>query len=308
MIKYYKLDEKRNKGLIDEIWVYSHPYASMWESILGGPGAFYCNSSPLVETGFQKITAIMGLNFERGIDCAMESFGHRSESIMFYVFGRWNCRHPDRNAWEAFTTIHKDVPNEAHIGNIHYPCNGKSDYDFGNRDSVPSYADNWQRYPDLFCKVRKMNYLEWLKPEGSHEGYMRWWYSHLPRFEGITGNILNNWWHYIVAYDSAIALAKTLTISDRFNPDVPANFGLEQNYPNPFNSTTTFRFSLLKNGHVKMQLFDLLGREIDTLCNQEFSVGSHALQWNAKGISSGAYFYRLIASGYSHTKKLLLLR
>ena len=142
IIDYYDLDSKRNNGIIDEVWVYAYHFASMYESILAGPNAFWWNAPPLNHPGLEKLLSIMGLNYERGIPEAMESFGHRMESALWKAFGRWDGYAQVQNHWELFTTIDKDRPGQAQVGNIHYPPNGMSDYDYNNTRYVICYADN----------------------------------------------------------------------------------------------------------------------------------------------------------------------
>jgi hypothetical protein len=90
--------------------------------------------------------------------------------------------------------------------------------------------------------------------------------------------------------------------------ELPKNFILEQNYPNPFNPATTISFSLPRKSFVSLKVFDALGREVAILLADELSAGTYARQWNAAGLASGVYFYRLQASSFSETRKLILLR
>jgi glucuronoarabinoxylan endo-1,4-beta-xylanase len=96
---------------------------------------------------------------------------------------------------------------------------------------------------------------------------------------------------------------------------IPQSYVLEQNYPNPFNSSTVISFSLPSKSAVTLKVFDVMGREVATLVNEELGAGNYHQKWNASNISSGAYFYRLSArtpSGQSgsfvETKKLVLMR
>ena len=91
-------------------------------------------------------------------------------------------------------------------------------------------------------------------------------------------------------------------------PDIPTNFSLGQNYPNPFNPSTSISFSIPTKSFVKLKIYDLLGREIATIANEELSAGTYTRQWNAAGLSSGVYFYRLQAGNFTETKKLNLLK
>lgn len=88
----------------------------------------------------------------------------------------------------------------------------------------------------------------------------------------------------------------------------PLELALYQNHPNPFNPTTRFEFRSAEFGWVSLKIFDLLGREVATLVDGEMDRGNHAVQWNAEGVSSGVYFYKLKAGKFAQTKKLLLLR
>lgn len=89
---------------------------------------------------------------------------------------------------------------------------------------------------------------------------------------------------------------------------VPSEFALNQNYPNPFNSSTIISFDIALRSHVSLKLFDLIGREITTIISEELPQGLHFRQWDATGLPSGVYFYRLQAGVFHETKKLILLR
>jgi hypothetical protein len=98
--------------------------------------------------------------------------------------------------------------------------------------------------------------------------------------------------------------------------DLPENFNLSQNYPNPFNPVTTIQLSLPSKSFVSLKIFDLIGREVATLVSEELSAGDYSRQWNALGMPSGVYFYRLQthqtsggqAGTFMETKKLVLLK
>lgn len=86
------------------------------------------------------------------------------------------------------------------------------------------------------------------------------------------------------------------------------NFQLFQNYPNPFNPSTKIRFEIPYSTNVKIDVYDLLGRKVQTLLDDYVDGGSHELEFNADNLTSGIYFYSLKADGYSETKKLSLIR
>jgi hypothetical protein len=107
---------------------------------------------------------------------------------------------------------------------------------------------------------------------------------------------------YNFYYNQKVTGIKTSKVHNR-------TFALSQNYPNPFNPATTISFYLPSRSVVSLKIFDILGREIATIVNSEtVSAGNYSKQWNAAGVSSGLYFYRLQAGAFTETKKLLLLR
>jgi len=83
---------------------------------------------------------------------------------------------------------------------------------------------------------------------------------------------------------------------------------LEQNYPNPFNPATTIRYSITHTTNVTLKVFDMLGREVQTLVNAQQAPGQYSITLNAQNLGSGVYFYRLNAGTFTETKKLMLLK
>lgn len=90
------------------------------------------------------------------------------------------------------------------------------------------------------------------------------------------------------------------------NNMLPKNYELKQNYPNPFNPETVIEFSIPKNTHVKLKIYDLLGREITTLIDEKLNAGNYKKTWHAINLASGIYFYKLQTDEYSEVKKLIL--
>ena len=88
----------------------------------------------------------------------------------------------------------------------------------------------------------------------------------------------------------------------------PLAFNLGQNYPNPFNPQTVVSYQLPIAAHVTLKVYDILGREVATLVNEQKSRGRYDAVWDASGMASGVYLYRLQAGTYTATKRLLLLR
>ena len=188
-------------GEIDEVWVYAMPFSGMWESTMVGDGGYWCNSGPVAGVNSRRMAVVMGWNYERGVAEALHSYGHRAESIMSHSYG--NMQPNQNNNWNKFTLQDKDSPGNGGVGNIHFPVNGSSDYDYANTRVVQSNADDWYNYPNFLGLKRAFNFSEW-SPTGadSHREYMNWWYNHLPHMNG-RGNdyFLNNWWRYIADPD-----------------------------------------------------------------------------------------------------------
>lgn len=88
----------------------------------------------------------------------------------------------------------------------------------------------------------------------------------------------------------------------------PTAFRLDQNYPNPFNPMTVISYQLVGNGMVNLDVYDILGRKIQTLVSEHENAGPHSVTFNANNLASGVYFYRLRAGSFVQTKKLILIK
>jgi hypothetical protein len=94
---------------------------------------------------------------------------------------------------------------------------------------------------------------------------------------------------------------------------VPLQFALSQNYPNPFNPATAIRYAIPHAGRVRLRVFDLVGREVASLVDEEQIAGQYFIRWNAtdnsgRFLSTGVYFYKLESGGKSIAKKMLLMK
>ncbi len=116
---------------------------------------------------------------------------------------------------------------------------------------------------------------------------------------------------FVDAINGAIVGVEEQTAPDEF----PRSYVLQQNYPNPFsasgifdNPSTTIAFSVPKTSLVTLKIYDVLGNEVATLISEKLPAGKHQRVWEAKGLASGIYLFRLEAGSFVQTKKLLLLR
>ncbi|HTY59575.1 MAG TPA: T9SS type A sorting domain-containing protein [Bacteroidota bacterium] len=91
-------------------------------------------------------------------------------------------------------------------------------------------------------------------------------------------------------------------------PVPPPGARLEQNYPNPFNPSTTIRFVLVRRSYVRLVVFNVLGQRVATLLDAETDPGIHAVNFDARRLAGGVYFYRLSAGSYRETRRLLVIK
>ncbi|MFC2092941.1 T9SS type A sorting domain-containing protein [Bacteroidota bacterium] len=92
------------------------------------------------------------------------------------------------------------------------------------------------------------------------------------------------------------------------NSEVPAEFKLHQNYPNPFNPVTKISYDIPKSGIVSLKVYDVLGNEVSSLVDGFIPAGEYDYDFNASDLSSGVYYYKLVAGEYNSTKKMILLK
>ncbi len=89
---------------------------------------------------------------------------------------------------------------------------------------------------------------------------------------------------------------------------VPGKYSLEQNYPNPFNPETNIRFSVPAESFVKIKIFDVTGKQVELLLNEDLKAGTYEVKWNAVSKPSGVYFYRIEAGNFSMTRKMIAVK
>jgi hypothetical protein len=92
------------------------------------------------------------------------------------------------------------------------------------------------------------------------------------------------------------------------SPALPAGYALSQNYPNPFNPSTMITFSIPAAGHVKLTVYDVLGREVASLVDRQMAPGSYEASFDAAGLPSGLYIYRIVAGSYVETRKMNVVK
>jgi photosystem II stability/assembly factor-like uncharacterized protein len=119
------------------------------------------------------------------------------------------------------------------------------------------------------------------------------WHNYLPQY--LLGCIIDN-----------ISYGTITEVEDESK--IPYEFLLSQNYPNPFNPTTTITYQVSRTGFVSLKVYDLLGREIAILINEEKPAGNYEIEFDGSSLTSGIYFYKLQTRNYTSVKKMILLR
>lgn len=196
----FGVTELVNQGKIDELWMFGAPYFGFWESAKAGPGAFYINGGTYPKVPAKRAFAIMGFSYERGVAEMLHDLCHRTESTMSRVYGGWQADKLD-TPWARFAANDKQSGGVAAVGTCHWPPNAESDYDYANKRTVQSSADDWLNYPKLTGATKPVNCETWGGPD-YHRNYMKWWFAHLPKAAGIgkDGRQLN-WWKYIFDFN-----------------------------------------------------------------------------------------------------------
>ena len=135
-------------------------------------------------------------------------------------------------------------------------------------------------------------------------------------YKNVSGLISGTTYYYRVrAYNSIGSSANSNTITvgplthiQQIPSDLPLTYDLSQNYPNPFNPSTTISYQIPSESFVTLKVFDLLGRELEVLVNEEKTAGFYDVKYNASSLSSGIYFYTIRAGDFIQTKKFILLK
>ncbi len=129
----------------------------------------------------------------------------------------------------------------------------------------------------------------------------------IPTLSGTTALYDQFQYQGFIVYDSTLHGTPTNINGENNQLEMPLNLGLSC-FPNPFNAITTITFALPYESHTNLKIFDILGREVETLVDKNLLAGSHTLKWNAGEYNSGIYFARLVTNNATKKNKLLLLK
>ena len=225
IVRKYKLDKLRKKNVFDQVWIYGIDPLSTYETIMIGSNPYWINGLPLKKDC--KNFMVVSVIFSRR-DANLHALGHSFEDIFSYVFNgiifvpdkEYDDNTQDKynklNYWEKFSLINKYSKGEnAGVGNIHFPFNGETDYDYYNKNEVYSNWEYWENYPNIKGEKKKYNNDAWMNFKGNEiikndknsckdadRLYIRFWMYLLPHIDGYTETgQLNNWWDYITNCD-----------------------------------------------------------------------------------------------------------
>ena len=99
-----------------------------------------------------------------------------------------------------------------------------------------------------------------------------------------------------------------VTFVNQISSEIPEKYSLYQNYPNPFNPTTNIRFALPRSSFVLLIVYDVLGKEVSVLVNEELKAGAYNYDWSGVDLPGGVYFYKLETEEFTNVKKMVLLK
>ncbi len=146
--------------------------------------------------------------------------------------------------------------------------------------------------------IVKINYISWFYEPSLNKNVAN-------QRAIITFNIVNGQ-PSLTSYDTTrLVLDRTTDVVERLE-DVASEFSLSQNYPNPFNPETKIKYNLQKESQVSLKVYDVLGREVQTLVDGTSPAGEYVVDFNASKLSSGVYFYRLKSGDFTETKKMVV--
>jgi hypothetical protein len=188
-----------NRGEIDELWLFGGPWFGFNESRLAGPGGFLYNSVPYEGSSCNSLLPIMGFNYERSLSLMLESYGHRVEATMTKLYRSW-AQNRTLHHWDEFGLAEALSPDFDYsgCGNIHFPPNGRHDYEYTNREPVQTICDDFFSYPNLSDPESVKKPITCDAWGCTQLSYFEYWYTHLPAMRGVNPDgRSNDWWQYI---------------------------------------------------------------------------------------------------------------
>jgi hypothetical protein len=231
-----------------------------------------------------------------------------SNDLIGFVYGELNSLNPGWEICFNFNSYYMFMLSLPEIDLI-WDANFERPENFLNWSIKFAYTPRIELNNIAYIVCRESNTNSYMLYNG-HNGYKRWFMPYCRyllngavNIDTSQGDIL-----YSVMADSLKLLILAPGVDINISQITPSIFFLSSNYPNPFNASTMIEYGLPESGPVKVEIFDILGRKIQTLVDQTQSAGYHQVIWNGEGMPSGTYFYRIQAGEKTQTRKCLLLK
>ena len=271
-----------------------------------------------VEPGFADVSTL--------VDLALSQYSHHSSVIGFGVDVEWyKTSGANNDEGEAVSDTEAEAwlvkiksYNENYLLFTKHWLVGKMPPTL--RDDIV-FVDDSQDFPDMNSMINE--FVDWSKDFSSSKvafqfGYNNdkpWWgkLSNPPKdigdaLIGKCSNISDLYWVDFTAYDIWPKDFVPTSVLDKNINTLVQSYTLKQNYPNPFNPSTNIRYQIPKSSFVNLKVYDVLGREVESLINEEKPAGNYEVEFTGTGLTSGIYFYQLTVGNFTQTKKMILLR
>jgi len=173
---------------------------------------------------------------------------------------------------------------------------------------------NWTAYSPVNYSASDLDTFSFVIPGSSNSTYVQYYFAAqdiaLPTSKISTlpsgGSGINP--PGTTAPSTAFQYTVGLVGIEPISNEIPNVFKLYTNYPNPFNPVTKIKFDIAKNTNAKIQVYDILGRVVETLVNSELKAGRYEVDFNGQSLSSGVYFYKLVTNDFVDTKRMLMIK
>lgn len=290
---YWHEDVAYKPGTTDPYIVYS---TAMRGSTLGSyrRGAKICIQSPVLNSGDPVVIADWH-NIPFLADSAL------FENNLFDIQVNAEClSHPSvgfstdgSTIWVTYSVIQKDTCSGYALIFNYFDVYVSKSTDGGMTWTTPQNISNTQNEDEMYPVVAKTG-------NSNDYPFLAYQWSLIPGCQGFTDFQTITISHQVL---------KSIEIGiEPLSNNIPSGFKLAQNYPNPFNPSTNIKFDVASRENIRLSVYDLLGRLVRVIVNQEMLPGSYQVKFDGSNLSSGVFFYKLEAANYSEVRKMVLVK
>jgi Secretion system C-terminal sorting domain/Cytochrome c554 and c-prime len=242
-------------------------------------------------TGGKNVTDIISMGGTKCIDCHMYNTGVDGSNSAMYKGHTWSIfvKEPDGSVDASCTKCHPTMTADSSMA------------------LVTLWKSNFHNL-DSLAELKVNNAAQQLKNGVDSSNFAEAQFNMTYAESDESGGVHNHLYSVALLNDAINKADLIVTGIASSNITKPLTFNLSQNYPNPFNPTTTISYSVPKSSPVTIKVYDILGREVETLVNEQKVSGNYEVQFNGSKLSSGVYFYRMQAGDFVQTKKLVLMK